>query len=289
MFESEELDKGDELGPGTDLILSLLSVVITILAVVSFSQPAPVDIHQLCQGVDCGPEGADKVNTLSAELTLDTSARTIEELRGKLAESQSSLLAMERRLNEEKLIQPGDILELHGEVLSIFARNKAKLEPKDVPLLKNELYPLYLAVTDKRANIIRIHGHASPEPRRVGASQQLDHNMDLSVERSLAISHALHRLGIPYRCMVVEGYGRNQSPFLNSYLKMNAMSIEDWDRMYLRGYDTSLSAEDRDKVRAKLEKLYQRDRRVNLVATYEPDALCTVDELADSLFEAVTQ
>lgn len=286
MFETEDVDQDQELGPGTDLILSLLSVVITILAVVSIGQPELLETETVCPAGDC--QAVVTEDPAVVREALNKAQRTINTLRSDLILSEAALRSMENRLDADKIVQAGDVLELHDEILAVFDRNKSELSPEDLPILKRELYPLYETVSDKGANIIRIHGHASPEPRGIGDGKHLDRNMDLSVERSLTILHALHQLGVPYHCMVVEGYGRNQSAFLNSYLNKNNITVDEWDRMYLQGFNPELSVAEREAALAQLEKLYQRDRRVTLVAAFEPDSPCSARELSDHLFNAVT-
>ncbi|TQF67554.1 OmpA family protein [Pseudoalteromonas luteoviolacea] len=279
LFENTELASDSEMGPGTDLVLSLLSVVITILAVVGMSYSVTDTVpsaETACQGDECF---IDK-KLASVETQLKDAHRQIESLTMEL----ENLKAVSQ---QQPSIVYGKVLELHESTFAIFEKNQARVNNEDLQRLKAELQPLYENVVSDNANVIRIHGYASPEPRFSGADKSLDSNMDLSVDRSLAILHALYKLGVPYKCMVVEGYGRNRSRFLSNYLSQRDMTIKQWDTMYLQGFDDSLLPAEKERLLSQLEVMYQQDRRVDLIAAIEANSPCSPTQLASYLQTAI--
>ncbi|CAM3774457.1 MULTISPECIES: OmpA family protein [Pseudoalteromonas] len=271
LFENTELESDNEMGPGTDLVLSLLSVIITILAVVGMSYSVTdIEPEQAvnCQGGNCEPS----VTIESLQLDLKDAQLEITKLTMQIENLRASP-------KKQPSIVYGDVLELYESELAVFERNQARIRQEDLPTLREQLKPLYEKVRMSNANVIRIHGYASPEPRRAGLDHNLDSNMDLSVERGLTILHAMSRLGIPYKCMVVEGYGRNRSRFLSSFLSQRNITIHEWDSMYLQGFDQSILPSQRGRLLSELEALYQLDRRVDLVAAIEAASPCSSEEL----------
>ncbi|MGF1729013.1 hypothetical protein [Photobacterium kasasachensis] len=275
LFENTELDSDNEMGPGTDLVLSLLSVVITILAVVGMSYSV-TDIEPKVEPVCRGDACQSAPDLVSVRQELQDAQRRIQTLTFELENLKATS-------QKQPSIVYGGVLELHEGTLAIFERNQSHVRQQDLPELKKHLMPLYDNIRNNNANVIRIHGYASPEPRFTGVDKNLDSNMDLSVNRSLTILHALHRLGIPYKCMVVEGYGRNRSRFLRNYLSQRDMTIAQWDEMYLQGFDESLLPAERERLLSQLESMYQLDRRVDLIAAIEANSPCSPAQLTSYL------
>lgn len=271
-FENTNLESDNEMGPGTDLVLSLLSIVITILAVLGASQAQ----------FETDLPSSSESTQVNVQEALNVASNTIVELRQELEELRNA-----KAQTQESGIIYGNIVELHEGEFAVFERNTAKLHEQDLPLLKRQLEPLYENVLENQANVIRIHGYASPEPRQKGQDKKLDSNMDLSVERSLAIMHALHRLGVEYTCMVVEGYGRSRSIFLLNFLKQRNMTVQEWDYMYLEGFDQNIIPSEIERLRAELEQLYAQDRRVDLIAAIDQKSPCNSSDLANMLRKAI--
>lgn len=283
-FENTELESDNEMGPGTDLVLSLLSVIITILAVVGMSQPqletqVPEEpITVICDLPDCQPEPSP----MEIQQELNAAKDTIVELQYELENLHNA-----QAETQESGIVYGNIVELHEGEFAAFERNAAQLQEQDLPLLKRQLRLLYDNILENNANVIRIHGYASPEPRHKGRDKMLDSNMDLSVQRSLAIMHALHRLGVEYNCMVVEGYGRSRSRFLMTFLNQRNMTVQEWDEMYQEGFDQDIAPSEAERLRAELEQMYSQDRRVDLIAAIDQKSPCKPPDLAKMLEKAI--
>lgn len=217
--ESGDLGSDFEFGPGTDLVLSMLALLLVLLAVASIAKPA----------VD-------------------------------------------------------DTVELRDEELAVFEHNSARLTPAGEQMLRQKLAVLAHAAGELDANMLRVKGYASPLPKPLRLSGgTLDGNLDLAADRAVEAAHALYMLGLPYTCLAVESYGRSRSPLLQSYLSKHRLTIDEWDQKLSQGCNSSLSAQECAHLQGEIEKLYQRDRRVDLVVVRETDAPCTTEQLRAGL------
>ena len=165
----------DELGPGSDLVLSLLAMCLLLLAV------------------------------LGIGFTQET---------GKIALLTEKLVQVEARPKVPE-IAGGRVIEIRDSSdVPLFARGENKLTDIGGEVLWKKGYELGLQIGQSDANLLVIEGHASPEIfARQGRNINKvdDGNLDLSAARATEVAHYFHYLGIPYDCVEVRGYGSSRS------------------------------------------------------------------------------
>lgn len=163
--------------------------------------------------------------------------------------------------------------------LSIFKSNSDKLSGPG----RIEFYKLVVNLARKsrqqKTNVIRVAGHASPESRAGPASyRNLDGNLELSSDRALTIAHELANLGIPMRCIVIEGYGRGRSKVASQRVPPSAL-LSDYNAEFKR-----LSRTDRYR-----DDIFPRERKVDILATSEDQGQCDYVKLRDAIDSAAAE
>lgn len=138
-------------------------------------------------------------------------------------------------------------------ILTNTARTKLR---KESPKMLSEL-------KKQSVNQINILGYASPEKKPLKGNA--DGNLDLSVERSIAVAHYLKSLGIPYECMKITGFGRGRSEILYKWKQKipGHRSIDDWDK---QGIPST----------AKYKQKSREERKVVLQVVYDQESKCTM-------------
>lgn len=190
----------------------------------------------------------------------------------KLLDAANEALREKERRIEVELSDSSD--------LRIFEQGKATLTPAGREALYGRLVPsLFLAVTNGKPNVLRVAGHASPERMGRGLRAGVDNNLQLSAERSLTIAYELASLGVPMRCIAVEGHGRARSPTLGKYLRSD-VDLDRFDEAFAR-FTTEQKSD--------LAQQFPAERRVEVLVTTEKEGQCSSRLLSEGLLGANTE
>jgi outer membrane protein OmpA-like peptidoglycan-associated protein len=192
-----------------------------------------------------------------------------QSLNKEISDNEAEIAAAENLLNVQKnriAITLNDEQEL-----KIFEVGKSELTTLGRRKLYSLLPHLKHEVITKRSNVLRIAGYASPEYSSGGSDLgDLDRNLALSSERALTIAHELARLGISLRCIAIEAYGRSRSEIAKAMLRPN-QDLEAFDEHY-----RPLSNAEKQRLEASFDK----ERRVEILTTYEEGGQCAPNWLA---------
>lgn len=264
MIDQDDSEGDDGFGPATDLVLSLLGVIILLLAIGQYQQRLKVLI-----GIEKPPATADVMKPQPAPPDLNG---RILDLSSRLAQSEAELEAARKFLSTVPLRIVA--LKLDGRNVSFFDRNSAELHPAMRQLIAGYIPTLARLVLANRTNEIEVTGFASPEPSGVAGK---DANLDISAERSIAVAHYLAQLGVPYQCLSVSGFGRGRSEILyGSYMKRSPQNtVESWDNL--------MAGDKGRELRSRLEEQMSEERRVEIAVVVDRNSSCTTEELQKAL------
>lgn len=267
-MDSLDAEDGDDgFGPGSDLVLSFLGVVLLLIGVTvvtglpevgnapardapaAESQDWPVHEARVVP-VDQALQGWEH-RALAAE-------RELQRLRKLARGTQSRVLA----------------LDLHSSDVAFFAQRGTELREPARQLLAGSMAALGRKAGEHQANQLEIVGHSSPEPSQTTGR---DDNLDLSMRRAEAVAHFLAEHGVPYECMSVGGVGRGRSELLyETYLKEGkGRTRAQWDAGF-RGDKGAKFAE-------QIEDLLAPERRVEIFVSRDPSANCDLAQLRRAL------
>jgi outer membrane protein OmpA-like peptidoglycan-associated protein len=185
----------DEIGPGSDLVISMFAMAMLVLALV---------------GSGFGSESASSLQPQKAK------TNQLEQLRTQNLELQAEKLKLESELEALKAKQvPDDVLITLRDSAgtNYFSQNSNQISSDGQQLLIHGLRQQAGNVGAKQFNTLIIEGYASPEPRR-HPSTDVDTNEQLAFDRANAVARVLVLAGIPRRCLGLMSYGRNRSEIL---------------------------------------------------------------------------
>ncbi len=188
---------------------------------------------------------------LSLSTLLKRLQQEIEMLKFEIA-STKPILVFELRETDAAFFKIG------SSILTEAAHSQLALE---APQILGEL-------AKNSANQVNILGYASPEKKTLKEFKgflEADGNLDLSVDRAVAVAHYLKSLGIPYECMSISGFGRGRSQLLYEWKqKGQNRTMEKWD--------------DNKSIRS--SRMYKREsrkeRKVVLQVVYDKESKCTM-------------
>jgi outer membrane protein OmpA-like peptidoglycan-associated protein len=149
--------------------------------------------------------------------------------------------------------------------LKIFEPGKAVLTAAGRQKLYSLIPSMLTTINRSPTNVVRIAGHASPEPMEIVEGSRLDRNLLLSAERALVIAYELAALGVPIRCIAIESYGRGRSPTLSNFPGDMALSV----------YDAQVYSGIPKAQRTEIISLWAKERRVEIMATLEENGQCS--------------
>jgi outer membrane protein OmpA-like peptidoglycan-associated protein len=187
----EEAASGDEsFGPGTDLVVSLLAALFLLI-------PLAVQSVRLLNYLSRAREDA---------------VRASVECR---PEPEKQIWEFRESYQEEPLFEKN-----HAGLTEAAKRQIRAQWPAFEEALRGGLY-----------NQLLVEGHASPEiSPRSPTNQRERWNLQLSLERALAVADYLHELGLSYECISVTGFGRSHSSALREWLEGSSeRSLQQWD------------------------------------------------------------
>ena len=249
IFSHSQIEDSFSFGPGTDLIFSLMSVV--LLALIIGGILYSTELERLYR------ENEDYKIALKNVVDWDKyelAKRELEELEALVALLKARVAELEKSMDRE----PRGLWSL--DEASYFNQGDAQLLPEGKRLLSLHIHDIKDKLKLGQANQIKIVGYASPEPRSFSVGE--DRNLNLSADRAVAVAHHLNDLGISYDCMYIVGFGRGRSRILHDWLKKDdGRSIRSWDR--LKPYNKALIAN-----RLKTE------RKVLIYAVFDKESEC---------------
>lgn len=261
--DERDIEETDEYGPGSDLVLSLLSVVILVLGLVGVGQrlPAQTPPQPFTARKDAAVASAEQQ---LAQLK-DENSRLAEELRVALEQKDKG---------REPMISIGEIVEVKG--FEPFLKNRNQLsEPGKAAIIRQIGGSLEL-LSSSTANMLLIEGHASPEPNRREGSPS-DVNLDLSALRAASVAHFLNEKGVPYACMAVVGHGRARSKLIRRIIgKGGNEAMVQWDQLFG-------DATFRQELQTRFDEALRGDRRIVMRAVQDDTSYCQSQQLLQSL------
>lgn len=271
-------DEG-EFGPGTDVILGFLALVLIILAL-SFMVPRAVLQANAPPEPAAGDPAVVREAQARATAAEQTAARLTEELRqvadqARRADEEVARLQnlLESSRIDSKAPPPAVSLRTEGEGASLFTKGSSTLTDVGKSLLVSSLDTLRGTVIETGANHLEILGYSSPEP----LPGKGDRNLDLSVDRAVAVAHHMAVMGIPYECMSVVGMGRSRSHVVFDSFKNLSEPMAKWDTFYMR------AVEQRIPELPEIERQIRGERRVDISAVGDSESKCTHQRLRAAL------
>jgi len=244
----------DELGPGSDLVISMFAMAMLVLAFI---------------GSGFGNEGSNTIKHKN-----NTEYNELQELRNRV-----SILEEENNALKHKEISDEVIATLRDSAgTSLFQKNNTTISEEKKQQLLHKLRQQAEYIYNKQINTIIIEGYASPEPRLIprnslDGNDELDTNDKLAFDRARTVSNMLVSVGIPRHCLGLMSYGRNRSEILYG-LKPN-------------GSENDIKEFDNDYLNNKLpltEEILAAERRIDIRVVSDPKyKLCTSSELAQHL------
>ena len=243
-------DTDDGFGPGFDLVLSVLGVLILVVGATTVTglpkkpdpPPVPGDTHDMTD--------------LTRQLAL--ARMRIEELEAQKEPGNRRVVAF----------------RFDGTNAAFFQRDKSDLTDLAQRLISGSLLTIGRKALEVGANQLEVTGYASPEP---SVKEGRDSNLDLSSQRAEAVAHYLALRGIPYSCMSVRGVGRGRSHLLYDVYLTAApdVAVTDWDALFEgeRGRQFLLSR----------GKQLASERRVEIVVAHDSESKCKPEQLFKAL------
>lgn len=239
----------DGFGPGSDLVLSFLGVIILLIGIVR--------VVGWPQSVPVLPPPPPPPGPVSPE-ELAAANKRIQDLERYIARMKRRAVAF----------------RFDGTSAAFFTFGSARLTEPAQKLIAGSTLTIGRKALEMDANQIEIIGYASPEPSNVA---DYDTNLDLSTARAEAVTHFLAKRGIPYECMSVRGVGRGRSQLLyDMYLwKRPGTRIQDWDALFP-------GAAGRE-FQAGIENDLAEERRVDIIVSSDDESKCDPRRLQKSL------
>jgi len=183
--------------------------------------------------------------------------------------ADSSLSELLKRLQQDiekfKSTKPILVFELSETDAAFFKKGSSILTAVAYSQLAQEVPQILKELVKDSANQVNILGYASPEKKTLKEFPEADGNLDLSVDRAVAVAHYLKSLSIPYECMSISGFGRGRSQLLYQWKqKGQNRTMEEWD----------------SKKSIRSSRMYEREsrkeRKVVLQVVYDPESKCTI-------------
>lgn len=235
-YHPADEEQADELGPGSDLVLSLLAMCLLLLALMGIG---------FRQEMGKSSQAEDQKKALATLRTeLNAARQTIATQNGKISELEAKdfgkryIVAMKTIEDQKAMIanltqraeraeaqldasssSGGRVVEISDSSdVALFSRGDNTLTDEGAAILWRKGIELGREL-GPRANLLVIEGHASPDgfPRpgrninKIGVRSDDDGNLDLSAARAAEVAHYFRHLGIPYQCMEIRGYGSARS------------------------------------------------------------------------------
>lgn len=235
---------------------------------------------------NAGQQSISEVDNLKRALERQQSenAALLEDANAQLSAFDSRIAQLQQLLdaaNEQLRLQERRIaVNLNDSSdLEVFEQGKANLTPRG----RIEMYRLLPGLLNNMAlqktNVVRVAGHASPERMARGIRRGFDNHLQLSAERALTIAYELASLGVPMRCIAIEGYGRSRSATLQNFLQ-GSLDLDSFDNIYSKVDSTQ---------RLFWRRSFPKERRVEILATFEKDGQCSYQLLLNGFRKAVTE
>ena len=232
-----EFQNDESFGPGTDLVITLVAILISFF----FIQSLTINVINMAWKIDnlkknIANEELDEMKKKAGELEnveqkkkeiekiLEQMKEEEEEIKRKIAEKKEEEEEIEKKLKEkkeEKDIEDGVVFRLSavmdGE--KMFDYNSDQLTDLAKERLEQQIPLLVEILTGKsKYNQLVVIGRASPDTRP-NATLEGSSNLTLSIGRALSVANYLQDMGIPMDCMVIYGLGRASSKVLMKSLK----------------------------------------------------------------------
>ncbi|WP_076997219.1 OmpA family protein [Variovorax sp. KK3] len=271
-YDDDEPESDDGFGPGSDLVLSFLGVVLLLIGITAINgfptagqsqprEPEAPPIQQDLAGFQRRAQVAE-----SAQQTAQARVRQLELDLQALQSAKALPAAASGRVLAFRLDGNNQI--------AFFTRRGSDLREPARQLLAGSMLAIGQKVLETGANHLELVGYASPEPSQTPGK---DDNLDLSVARAEAVAHFLAQRGVPYECMSVSGFGRGRSEILyDMYLKKNPGTTRaDWDAM-LSGAKGGAFAQN-------IETLMLNERRVDIFVAKDSGSRCQAAQLQKAL------
>lgn len=252
MYSEEDSAGSDFFGPGADLIMSLLLVMILIGVGAMFKR----DYEKAKMSEEIAKRGKCPPPVVYPE---------------------------EKKRPEEKERPKVDDLRIGlvptRDSESFFDEGSARLTAAGQNVLRSQVNSIKRALESGDYQSLDIVGYASPSPNiayqslaaRSNATNEpasaqsgryeVDRNLDLSAERAAAVAHYLHLFEIPYECMRAAGWGRAQSEYRKRLERERGWNHEAFDRSQI--WEQVESGRDWD---------FTKEQRVEIFGVKNPSA-----------------
>lgn len=258
VLEDHTPESDDGFGPGSDLVLSFLGVLILLIGTLTVTgipkHEAPAEVPK---AVPVTPTPPTDTSTTESE-SLALANRRISELEARIARMNRRVLAF----------------RFDGTSAAFFEQGSAELSEPAEALLNGSMLAIGRKVLESGANEIVIVGYASPEP---SSRSDRDVNLDLSSSRAEAVAHYLARRGVPYACMNIRGVGRSRSEMLYDLFlqRRPGTTLKDWDALFAGEHGRGFTS--------RLEPQFAAERRVDIVAEQDDESKCSRARLLKAL------
>ena len=211
-----------------------------------------------------------KLNQQNIKLT-----KNYDDLQTEFIEILEKMNGLQARLkNEMKRIA---ISLTDSRDLSFFQTGSSELTIQGRRQLYQLMPKLAEAIYQNDTNTIRIAGHASPEIfLRNRERDKQDLNLELSSQRALTVGYELSKLGIPQRCIAIEGFGRGRSESTKELSP--TQTLEKFDEFL-----SILSGQQLERMKAS----FPRQRKVQIKVLSEGESQCGSELLSNSVQKAV--
>jgi len=203
----------------------------------------------------------------SIKETLDNFQKSNPEYTGLSLNKLLKLLQqeIEKLKIEIESTKPILVFELRETDAAFFKIGKSILTEAAHSQLAQEAPQILRELAKKSANQVNILGYASPEKKPFKKFPEADGNLDLSVDRAVAVAHYLKSLGISYECMSISGFGRGRSQLLYEWKQKGPnRTMEEWDN------DKSIRSN------RKYNRESRKERKVVLQVVYDRESKCTM-------------
>ena len=281
MIEYERsVPDSDELGPGSDLVISMFALAMLVMAIIGSGLAEPnLSKQEAVQNSEIAGLTArlrDAEQRLAKTLTsdqIDANDRELASLRQKLYAQETELEATKRAILKPGSI-PDDVIftARDGAGSAFFTVGSAAVSPEGRRTLIESLQRHASKVSSEHYNTLIVEGYASPDP----PWNMRDNSTQLAFVRADAVANILIQAGIPRRCLGIMSYGRNRSELL---FGQNG-TIENMTEEYVRDFDKKYI---HDGIEIPVDKLAS-ERRIDVRAGVDPrNSFCSSDELVKSL------
>jgi outer membrane protein OmpA-like peptidoglycan-associated protein len=264
VLEDNASETDDGFGPGSDLVLSFLGVIILLIGTMTVTgiprHAAPPEAPKVLSPLlpESAPKAVEPQNVAEQPQNATDAKRRISELEAQIARMSRRVVAF----------------RFDGTNTAFFEQSSSELSEPAQKLIDGAMLSIGRKVLESEANQIEIVGYASPEP---SSTADHDTNLDLSSARAEAVAHYLARRGVPYECMNVRGVGRGRSDLLYDMFlaRRPGSTLRQWDAMFTgpRGRDFMSS----------VESDLASERRVEIVTENDADSKCSRRRLLQAL------